>query len=233
MGTSCPNGCGEYINLAKHWSGSKSCDYPELTDFQIDVIEGLIMGDASINHQSDEWNARLDLSVVSEDFAKKAQDDLSWLSNSVSVREKGGISKNPQHRLITYCHPKLSEIYKKWYPNGKKRFPNSLQLNETKLTYWYLGDGSLSFNRSGSAYARIRCNNESDRQDYLEGLFSDIGITAYASSDEVRISTGDTDKFLDIVQPVDDLSYKWETDKDRFDNIKRPYYKGTSTPPDV
>lgn len=231
MGTECPNGCGEYVNLGKHWSGNSSCNYPELSDFQIDVIEGLIMGDASINHQSSDWNARLDLSVVSEDFAKKAQKDLDWLSNNLSIREKDGKSKNNQYRLLTYCHPEISNIYNTWYPGGKKSFPDNLQLNRTNLTYWYLGDGSLSFNDSGSAYARIRCNNEIHRPDYLTNLFKEIGIKAYASSDEIRISTSDTKKFLDMVQSVDDLSYKWETDEEKYRNMSRPYYKGISSHP--
>lgn len=229
METECPNGCGSYTNLAKHWAQSSSCDYPEVSEHQLDVIKGLLMGDGSINLQNQRWSGRLELSVVSEDFAYEAAEELGWLTNRVSVRQKSGISKNEQYRLLTYSHPVFRELYNKWYPDSEKRFPDRLEMNHTILRFWYLGDGSLKFTVADTPYVSIRVNNEADRKDYLVSLFDQLGYKATCSSNEIRVSTDDTKELLSNIDSVDDLSYKWETDKERYENMSRPYYKGVSS----
>lgn len=232
METECPNCKSEYQSLGKHWSASQSCDYPELSTHQIEVCEGLIMGDACLTKQG-EWNARLDLSVVSEDFAREASNELDWLVSTVTTREKSGKSIHNQWRVTSVSHPELLNIYNKWYGAGEKRFPDELTLSKTRARFWYLGDGSLSFTSAGTPYVRIRCNNEIDRPNYLESLFDEAGYETNASSNSVRISTKDTKDFLNWIEPVDDLSYKWETDYQKYKSMKRPYYKGPSSKPDA
>jgi len=231
METNCPNGCGSYSNLSKHWSQSSSCDYPDVSEHKIDVIKGLIMGDASINLQNEEWSGRRDLSVVSKDFAEEASSELGFLSNRITTREKDGISKNTQYRLSTYSHPIFKQIYNNWYTDDGKKFPEALTMNHTILRFWYLGDGSLKFTNANTAYSTIRVNNEKERPDYLINLFDELGYKSTCSSKEIRISTEDTPEMLSNIKAVDDLSYKWQTDKDKYKNAKRPYYKGVSTSP--
>lgn len=230
METNCPNGCGSYTNLSKHWCQNSSCDYPDITNHQIDVIKGLIMGDASINLQSQDWSGRLDLSVVSKDFAKEAASELGFLTNSITIKKKDGISKNNQHRVVTYSHPIFRKIYNNWYTDKGKKFPEDLELNHTMLRFWYLGDGSLKFTNADTPYVTISVCNEKSRSDYLVNLFSSLGYKATCSSKELRVSTKDTPKLLSNISSVDDLSYKWELKKSKYDEMKRPYYKGTSEP---
>ena len=51
-------------------------------------------------------------------------------------------------RTKSYVH--FGEMYKMWYPNGKKIVPNSFIITPTVLLHWYLGDGSLSTDKANS-----------------------------------------------------------------------------------
>ncbi len=51
--------------------------------------------------------------------------------------------KRKYYHLQTRYYRNLNELYNRWYPNGKKKIPKSIELTPTTLFNWYIGDGSF------------------------------------------------------------------------------------------
>jgi len=207
MVTKCENCGNKYEQIGKHWSQSSICEYPKISEYQLNVINGLLYGDAAINKQKSCWNARLDLKVQNRYFAQEVSEELSWLSKSES-ENKSKYNNISNWRITTFSHPKFNDLYNEWYPNGEKIYPIE-EVNSTILRYWYLGDGSLGYTTSGNTpYARLTANSQTDER--LKRIADKIPFRATASSGEIRISTRDTKGFLLwIGEELEGYENKW------------------------
>lgn len=219
----CPNCHKEFINMGRHW-GSTNCKYPELSDYQKDLLRGILMSDASIQFGT---NNNLKIKMTCEEFLEWFADELSEIcpnryptlqqtseeakENSQkffgdAVREDSAY--NEKYQILTRSHPFMNE-FDDWYKTEEKRYPlDDLNLTPTVAKMWYCGDGTLDKTKRRVS---IACTNEKDRIDDVADLIRKQGFDVNTTSDErIRVPNRDTPEFLDWMgEAPPDFEYKW------------------------
>lgn len=205
----CPN-CGEeYKNLPVHWN---SCGFPDITDRQIEVLRGSIMGDADLQAREGK-NPIMRVSNTNLEYLEYLDSVLGVFSNGVRLQKKkhsGIIEEKNVYRLNTKAHPRLEQF--NWYSSGEKRFPQDLTIDLETLKHWYCQDGGLKWNReAGLCYAQIHSKNESDRLDWLSEKLQGLGFDTNPHTYDLSFTRKDTEKLIDSLgEPPDGMEYKWE-----------------------
>lgn len=199
------------------------------------LIEGMLMGDASINEASGKNYCYLQSNMINKQFLNWFDDALGPISTGVSSYRSGeeqaalaqetGFTTtvnvenyNDLWHLQTYSLPVFNE-YREWYESGRKRYPSNLELTPLSAKMWYCCDGYMKID---SGNARIRVSNEADRKEYLRNLFERVGFEPKISSEYVRFTGSETERILSWMgEPPKGFRYKWVTDKQRYENLKR------------
>lgn len=190
--------CGnEYTRVGTHWARSQSCDYPELTRLQKDILVGSLMGDGNIDKKNKK-NQPMKVDWSSEDQCKWLDDNLGWMSTGVSLVETsegacarmGGSdmkgyerSTDPDdwsdiYRVRTRSHPFITKMTTEWYGDSgyeKKCWPDDLVLSPTVLLLWYVGDGYYN-NKQQNRDVRIFLSNEEGNEDKIDQYCQQAGI---------------------------------------------------------
>lgn len=229
------NQCGnEYDVIASHWSRSSSCEYPPFSDYQLDIITGLLMGDGYINRNSK--TPRFQCDMISPNYLKYVDDKLSIFGKGVSKRmtaeENAKIKResgfrpnatkenyNDLYRWESMTHPELQQ-FADWYSTGKKVWPEDIKLTPTVLKHWYCGDGCRDKSNIKS-YIQISMSNEVDNQEKVTDLFKSSGLPSPSSYNTSKRQDGskicnarftvDQSKELwkYMGEPLPDFEYKW------------------------
>ena len=77
--------CGsEFAHVSKHWRNS-DCGYPNLTNYQREVIIGLLMGDGYVSHEDDNKMPLMQVGMVTKKF-------LEYLDSKVFPKLGTGVS---------------------------------------------------------------------------------------------------------------------------------------------
>lgn len=220
---SCPNCSGGFVNMGQHWRSSK-CEYPELSDYQKDLLRGILMSDASVQFDK---NNRLKIKMTCENFLEWFATNLSEIcpnrypilqqtsdESRENVRKSFGdeyVNEDSEYKekyqVLTRSHPFMNQ-FDGWYV-PEKRYPlDDLELTPTVAKMWYCGDGCLD---KSKGRARIACSNEADRIDAVADLIREKGFDANTTvNGSIRILPRDTPKFLDWMgDPPPDFEYKW------------------------
>lgn len=224
----CDNCGNEYSCITSHWSQS-SCEYTSLNDYEIEIIEGLLLSDGSIvdvsntNHK----NSNFTVQMTTPRF-------LTWLSDQSEIfcevlskdRHKDKDNWNPTYAVNSLSLPDISNLRNKWYPNGEKVYPNNFNLTKLNVKLWYCGDGGLNWEGKRGAYADIKCSNESDNPDKLLRMFENLGFSPTFRQERICFNSETTDFLNWIGKPLPGFEYKWETvDRDSYDELmKLSYY---------
>lgn len=233
MGEICHDCGGEYERLTMHWNRSP-CDRLPFSENQLEMISGLLMGDGDLHHRDDP-NPLFRVRMTNQQFLCHLNSEFGVLSRGVTLNRSAAemyeqavrnqqegldgfetVNKsnyNALYGLRTVSHPDLHR-FKEWYGTDGKRFPECLELTPTILRMWYVCDGWLARDSESTDSPRImlKASNERYRQDFLIGLFEDIGFSAGFSRDSVQISAYDTDAVLEWMGPSPPgFLYKWET----------------------
>lgn len=132
-------------------------DAPPLTDFQMDIIIGSLLGDGSINYKLANSNFTKNQSKNRFDYLKWHHEVLcpySVVVDPVFSKEKL-IGKNRMiverkkvkkhlsgYKLRTHHHPVFTQLRQEWYPQGVKAVPKNLVLNPQRIAIWFFDDGS-------------------------------------------------------------------------------------------
>jgi hypothetical protein len=213
----CPQ-CGEdFGQIALHWNGKK-CNWPEFSDKQLEIMKGLLMGDADIKSGTNGSIFRV--RMTNRQFLEWVSTKLSSLSRGVFLSESSdsqkssalrgglnGVSEKSNFKDLygvrTVTHPQVDEL-NEWYKTGQKRYPNNITMEMLRM--WYVTDG---WNHNNSI--RIRCKQQSDRFDEVIKLLKQIGIDAEADATHgtIRVSSSDSDKFFDMTEAPPGFEYKW------------------------
>lgn len=207
---------GSFESLPLHWSLS-SCDYPELSDYQKDILIGVLMGDGSVIVPEHRNEGYLTVSVVEDEFLDWLFDELGWLVEAKRYEEPD----KDIHSLRTLSHPFITDL-RSWYDTGRKRYPGGLELNSTIAKMWYVTDGGLSWNGERQCIVSISCENELRRGDFLRDLFRQVGFEVGMSHGMIRFKNGHGERFLEwIGEPVPGFEYKWKSeDRELYDSVK-------------
>lgn len=237
----CPN-CEEVSpQLGKHWNGSK-CEHPKMSQYQQEVIVGILMGDGSINAPQGNQNARFRI-----DMYEKSVPYLEYLSEKVfpvvttevrageTAEERSQRKTNPfgidsenasdMFYLSSRRMPCLNKFLS-WYVDGNKTWPcGEIELTPTVLKHYFVGDGN--YNTNGNAdYIELSMSNQLENMENVISMFESAGF----EPKNVKERSRDGKNAIDVVvsfdkqttqkmfeymgEPLPSFEYKWPNDYD-------------------
>jgi len=228
----CPK-CGEeYERLGTHWNYFPS-HRPELTQKQLEITIGSLMGDGCIINSSK--NCLLRISMISPNYLEYLDDIFGCLATGVSLEKTAaenakenrdsGFSPNAKKENYSdvYCwytrkHPKFNE-FRGWYSTGKKVWPENIELTPTVLKHWYVGDGN--YNKSKRTIS-IAISNEVKNTEKISQYFTDVRLPKPSNyftfkqeksenkGCDAQWSVNDSQKLWEYMgEPLPDFEYKW------------------------
>jgi len=221
--------CGKmYESISHHW-GTNPSHEPELSEYQHEVLTGVLMGDGCVRINGK--NGILIVNMISKPYLLHLDSIFSELSNGVSLErtakesfEKSGQmfktdvkNFNDIYKFRTMAHREITP-YRNWYSSGKKVWPEDLDLTPTVLKHWYCCDGS--YNTSGNHRSiRIGMKNEKTAKDKVCSYFEEKGLPTPYFNEPKNSTTGScvaewsnipSDKLFEYMgEPVDGFKYKW------------------------
>lgn len=227
----CPSCNEEYLSLGVHWSVSSKCEYPHITDKQIDILTGMLLGDVTVQkHSNNHTYSRIQWSMISEEFLKWLDSQLgiltlgsytlqrtpeeaaenavnSGLTSTASAEDYNAIYSN-----MTRARPEFKR-FSNWYDSsGNKQFPlGDIDLTPLTLKVWYVCDGTL--NKSNPRpRVRITAVNESENiKELAQFVQEETGIeTTTIEGCKVVFDTEETEEFFEYIgDPLPGFEYKW------------------------
>jgi len=223
MSHTCPE-CGcEYSELSKHWYHS-SCDYPQISENQYEVITGLLMGDATLGYRERE-RQRVVLDMTNQDFVRWVDQQLGVLttgyrkldSKSHCRRDTSFTSDSPEfkdvYRVSTWTMPGF-ERYVDWYGNNGKMIPVDVELTPTTLKMWYCSDGDLKHNKtSQNGRPRLRLSARSQDKGVMMELFAELGCDPTWCGGHMTFNVADSGWLWDYMgHAPPGFGYKWPSE---------------------
>lgn len=146
----------------------------------LDIIEGELLGDGFIVAPVSQGHFKL--RTTDQEYANWLLDCLQ--KEGVPIVPSGyakpgkQISKNGSVQTVfTVCTQttmQFGELHRKWYDGKRKRVPNDLEINPTRLLHWWIGDGSVRSNGCSAIFC-TDCFNLEEHQVLVE-KFSNIGL---------------------------------------------------------
>lgn len=229
--------CGnEYTRLGQHLSLG-DCDYPEISDYQKQLLTGVLMGDGCIANRDGE-RPYFVVEMISREFLEWLQSELSTISYSVrqaktaeesyhssekSLDSKLNIENfSETYRFQTIRHPWLNNLAE-WYDSGEKKYPDDLQLTPTVAKMWYVTDGGVRPRQPDhhNEPVVIACNNESERAEVVQSMFKKRGFDPQFKHGNVVFSVEESRDFLNwIGDPVPGFQYKWVS----YSDHRKPWH---------
>lgn len=188
IGGKCNYCNSEYKSLGHHWSANPN-HRPPLTEHQLDITTGLLMGDGSIVQRHN--TPKLTTGMVAKEYLEYLDSIFGKLSLGVSLMDtaaesaararKSGANTNADgnnynnvYRWRTTSHQHF-EQFSNWYSSGEKIWPDDITLTPTVLKHWYCGDGYYA-NTNGQNYIGIGMSNEMNNTDKINKYFNDAGL---------------------------------------------------------
>jgi len=231
--TVCESCSNEYKRLAGHWSCSSSCSHPPLSDEQIEIATGLLMGDGCLNRNNK--NPYLVSEMISPNYLKYIDNKFGLFGNGVSFLRSAEESakravvsgfrtdakaKNYSelYKWQSMSHPDLLQL-SGWYATGEKVWPEDIELTPTVLKHWYCCDGSYN-NNGSSNHIKISMGNENGNTDKIDRMFKNVGLPSpeqYQSGDnnafDAVFTVNQSHKIWNYMEePLPDFEYKWHNE---------------------
>jgi len=204
--TECPTCKKEYKSLSQHWTRSENCDFPTIDDEIHEFIQGLLLGDGSIEGKK---KAMLSIDSTNRPF-------LEWCHNKLGFLSRGIISDDRTNRIRTMAHPELDRYWK----FDKTDLSRDLRLTPHMARAWYVCDGSLDFGKSDRPYAAFSAT-DNDFRARASGLVEEAGFDTRDWDRRFVIAKDDVEDWLSwIGEPVDGLEYKWALDHNVYNYIR-------------
>jgi len=229
----CPECSSGYQKLGCHWRYSPS-HRPNLTQKQLEITTGLLMGDGTINKTSK--NCYLESQMISKNYLEYLDNIFGVLgcsvkhsltaSESAKNNRNSGFRPNAKkenysdvYRWSTRCHPKFNE-FREWYSSGEKVWPENIELTPTVLKHWYVGDGYYS-NKNTNNNINIAASNEFGNENKIENYFKNADLPKPSNHSIYEKENGrkdyviewtveDSYKLWDYMgEPLPDFEYKW------------------------
>jgi hypothetical protein len=214
----------ESISLA-----TSTLDYSKafLTKEMVAILDGIIIGDGTMNANHNTKVARISISGSQEEFIRycfkllKPYDACSP-KYTPSDGRKGGTGTWTTNSKF---HPDLYQVYKKWYDaNGVKDVPKDVSLDPMSIMLWYLGDGSLSSeNKSNSLTMYFSTNSFSKEaiKTHLSEPLKNMGFLTSRITNDNRLFIKTLSiipllKYMGGESPVKCYSYKFNVDEWRL-----------------
>lgn len=210
------NQCGnEYQLIGSHWSKNKDCSIPALTDKQLEVASGLLMGDGYLSTQHND--PHLTVNMTSPNYLKEIDSIFGKFGNGVKFKNEGEKeSHSDVYRWRSTTHPDLNE-FTSWY-GDKKVWADNIDLTPTTLKHWYCGDGNWS-NSGGNNHIRISATNEYGETEKIDTIFENASLpkpsnySFHKNDMTIQFSVEQSKELWDYMgDPLPDFKYKWRED---------------------
>jgi Mor family transcriptional regulator len=136
-------------------------DAPPLTNRQMDIVVGSMLGDGTLSHSSKNSSFSKVQSKSRLGYLQWMESELCPYSSAVDpvysteklIAKKGGViverRQVPKHlsgyNLRTHQHPNFTKLRNQWYRGNIKIIPKDLTLNPLRIAIWYFDDGCNSF----------------------------------------------------------------------------------------
>lgn len=121
----------------------------QLTNNQLEIINGALLGDGSLIMHKNGTNANfsyLSKSIEHVHFVCDSLVDFAMPSHNFYISKYFDKRTNKEYERCdfrTKANPIFTKLYYKWYDNKIKIIPQDLTLTPLICLIWYLGDGSL------------------------------------------------------------------------------------------
>ncbi len=187
-----------------------------LTQYQLSIIIGSILGDGYIRIINGRKNAFLEIN-----HSIKAKKYVDWkymnLKNICQSPPKKRIIDETRtaYRFYTKQSSELTALFKEFYKNGKKIIPSSIVLNPLILAVWFMDDGSKS--RKYDVYLNTQQCSFHDQKVILAKLRG-LGLKARLNKDKkyyrVRFLKDSVARLNEIIYPhiIESMKYKLSYD---------------------
>lgn len=197
-----------------------------LTDVQLQVLNGALLGDGCLYLHKHNINAQfcyLSKSKQHVEFVGQYFKEY-FLGKGIVDSQRFDKRTNKIYtnsRFRTHTNPIFTEQYNRWYPNGIKHIPNDLMLNPLTVLIWYIGDGAICHsNRSEHIKLATHCFNKKEQEHILLPQLSDFDaklMKADISKDGeqqyfIYIPHKKESDFIEYIGecPFNDYLYKWD-----------------------
>ncbi len=210
---------GIVVNSIKGVGGGVKVSVDKHRDISLNLLDGFLLGDGSILFTNKSKNKMPVLSTSS-----KHREYLEWL-------QQYSLFNDRPIWLSDYIDKRTKQLYKgfwirsgssqylleqrnRWYPDGKKRLPYDININQETLLIFYLDDGSTA--STGGLYlaADDLSFEEAETLIYKINLFTNLNLSIHKNGNNPRlyISKSQASDFLNIIgdYPVSCFDYKWQ-----------------------
>lgn len=235
---------GEFDRISAHWSRG-SCEFPEVPAETLELLEGLLMGDATLRRHTK--IPFVQIYMINEEFIEWLDEEFGWLSTGWSLYRTAEHSaelgrsngSNPIARAANYndvyqtqtrSMPQF-EQYREWYPDGEKRFPADLELTPMRLKCWYVCDGTLNHDPrypNARPYITISMYRHMDQVEEILAMFEATGLDLNPQVDEksIRFRADDSETLLTWMgYPLPGFEYKWARTYPQYMRLKGEVYQ--------
>jgi len=198
------------------------------TEEMIESLDGFILGDGSIQADSNETIARLRCTQEYQEFTLYQMEPFR-MYRPIYCKSKHEKSKNHSPGFYlhgqTKFHPDLYKHYLRWYPIGKgtlKDPPRDVRITPKSVMIWYLGDGSV-VDVNNSIALRISTDSFSEKGvEFLAGKLREKGIECHRNNDNrIYIESRGIPKFFEFIgreSPVKCYDYKFKLPEWRLES---------------
>ena len=219
--------CGEYYkSIGHHWNQS-GCSYPSVSDYQHELITGLMLGDGNFDNN----NSTFRIYMANKTFIKWLWDEMGYITTSTVGHQTdiNGFSEGygkDQYKVNTHPTPELFE-YGMWYDTGEKLYPNDLQLTPLILKLWYVSDGGINHkfeNQTSNIYISKELGTNKI-ENLLHQMFSELGwqFNRYEyenGADKMLFNIEDSREMWNYMgDPLPGFEYKWPDNDVTYDDF--------------
>lgn len=185
-----------------------------LSIHQKEVIEGELLGDGSVSISKGYKNARFQWGGLSHDLGAYLHDMLGNFGSYSKIDVKPN-RKLPFWKITSKAAVAFTELHAKWYPCGKKIFPD-IAITPTILLHWYMGDGYLKVRQGRQSAIRLstQCFDDASLSLMVSRL-NEVGLHAKPEKNNAGyvlvFPVIDTSPFFEFIGrcPIPYFDYKW------------------------
>ena len=109
----------------------------KITAFEIEVIEGCLIGDGTLSKSGKFYRLRVNHSIKQATYVAWKYDLLKRLC----LTEPQFVRQTISVRFGTIGHPELNTLRNKWYNTGSKEIPANVTLTPLQIAIWFMDDG--------------------------------------------------------------------------------------------
>ena len=210
-----------------------------LTQRQIEIINGHLLGDGTIEKRANNGSFKINRKLDDLLYLEWSFNELSQYITDAGITIHHVFDNRTnktynQCKFRTKCCSEITEIYDKWYVNGIKVVPKDLVLTPLTIAVWLADDGSIANQTPGALDIKFATHSFSlDEVLFLKEQLSKYGeIKHYKEKEKnqytIRVTNTRASKSLlrdidQIFPPLERKSNIWRNDRvDLYDTNKTP-----------